>query len=278
MKAVNIYSIRAISNLHVGSGEGDFSIVDKQVQRDPVTGLPTIHASGIKGALREAMEYAEKHETEENKRPIAKSIEEIFGAAVKPEKGKERIIKQGLNNFFDGKLIALPIRSSHHFFYVATCPSLLETLIADLKTFSDGHAKIKPLETLAAVQVEEGAPKHFGNGTGQVMLEDWGASYKDTPVADLTAYFGDRIALLHDDDFATLAKELPIIARNYLVNGISSNLWYEEVVPREARFYTMISRHADKDDLNDFLITSKNLIQLGANATVGYGLCEFKTM
>lgn len=268
MKTVDVYLIRAISNLHVGSGEGDFSIVDKQVQRDPVTGLPTIHASGIKGALREAMEYGKNDDQKA-------TIIDIFGADPKRKDGK---IQQGLNNFFDGKLLGLPIRSSHHFFYVATCPSLLETLIADLKTFCDGHAKIAPLKALAAVSVSKGAPKYFGDDSGQITLEDWSASYKDTSVADLTACFGDRIALLHDDDFAALAAELPIIARNYLVNGISSNLWYEEVVPREARFYTMITRHPDKDDLNTFLTNSNNLVQLGANATVGYGLCEFKTI
>lgn len=272
MKAVNVYLIRAISNLHVGSGEGDFSIVDKQVQRDPVTGLPAIHASGIKGALREAMEY-EANTNNDNAQKA--SIVSIFGADPKRKDGK---IQQGLNNFFDGKLLALPIRSSHHFFYVATCPSLLKTLIADLTTFSNDHAKIKHLETLSAIQIERGAPKYFGNGAGQITLEDWTASHNTAPINGLSDLLGDRIALLHDDDFQTLANELPIIARNYLENGISKNLWYEEVVPREARFYTMISRHADKDDLNAFLKTKDNLVQLGANATVGYGLCEFKTI
>ncbi len=271
MKAVNVYLIRAISNLHVGSGEGDFSIVDKQVQRDPVTGLPIIHASGIKGALREAIEYG-KNDAQKA------AIIDIFGADPKRKGGK---IQQGLNNFFDGKLLGLPIRSSHHFFYVATCRSLLRAFADDLECFSADHALIQPLRTLSDIDAPKRAPLYFGKAApalGSISLEDWSASYDAASVADLTAHFGDRIALLHDDDFATLAKDLPIIARNYLVNGISSNLWYEEVVPREARFYTIITRHAEKDDLNDFLKTKNNLVQLGANATVGYGLCKFKTI
>ncbi len=276
MKAVNIYLIRAISNLHVGSGEGDFSVVDKQVQRDPVTNLPVIHASGIKGALREAMEYeAEQAQDVDVKGQKVAAILSIFGGDPKRKSGN---IQQGLNNFFDGKLIALPIRSSHHFFYVATCPSLLAALKEDLATFSSAHPLIGTLNALQAVAVSKGAPVYFGAKGGNISLESWTAKHDEGQVGSLTDYLGDRIALLHDDDFNTLALELPIIARNYLVNGISSNLWYEEVVPREARFYTMITRHADKDDLNTFLTNSNNLVQLGANATVGYGLCEFKNI
>ena len=50
------YRIEAISNLHVG-GMGDaISIVDLPVQRDVLTGYPTIHASSLKGALRKRCE------------------------------------------------------------------------------------------------------------------------------------------------------------------------------------------------------------------------------
>lgn len=270
MKTMDLYLIRAISNLHVGSGEGDFSVVDKQVQRDPVTNLPVIHASGIKGALREAMEYAAKGNAAQ-----ASLITDIFGADPKRKDGK---IKQGLNNFFDGKLLALPIRSSHNFFYMATCPLLLQAFIADLETFSPGHSLIAALKTLADVTVSNGAPQYFGTAAGSIALEDWTATHNTSSVAAFSSLFGERVALLHNDDFGKLANELPIIARNYLENGISRNLWYEEVVPREARFFTMISRHQDKDELNTFLTTSKHLVQVGANATVGYGLCEFKNL
>lgn len=272
MKTMDLYLIRAISNLHVGSGEGDFSIVDKQVQRDPVTGLPVIHASGIKGALREALEY---HAQNPADAALKTAIDQIFGADPKRKDGK---IKQGLNNFFDGKLLALPIRSSHHFYYMATCPLVLQSFISDLETFSPGHSVIAALNDLAAIPVSESTPQYFGAAAGSIALEDWKATYNTLSITGLSDLFGERIVLLHDSDFKKLSNELPIIARNYLENGISRNLWYEEVVPREARFYTMISRHQDNDELNTFLTTRKHLVQIGANATVGYGLCEFKTI
>lgn len=269
MKTINFYQIRAISNLHVGSGEGDFSIVDKQVQRDPVTGLPTIHASGIKGALREAMvQHAKSDETWNN--PII----EVFGSDPKK---REKKIRQGLNHFFDGKLLVLPIRSSHDFFYRATCPLVLNELIGMLEQFAPEHPLIEPLKNLANIVVEPSKPKYFGNDTKEITLEDWKATFHNLDTSAIQSLTGDRLALLHNDDFLGLAKELPIIARNYLNDGISDNLWYEEVVPRESLFYTMISRHSDNDKLNEFLSLKKHVVQLGANATVGYGLCNFKT-
>lgn len=51
--AATIYYINCLTNLHVGSGDVNFNTIDNEVERDPVTGYPTIHASGIKGALRQ---------------------------------------------------------------------------------------------------------------------------------------------------------------------------------------------------------------------------------
>jgi CRISPR-associated protein Cmr4 len=272
MKTLDFYLIRAISNLHVGSGEGDFSVIDKQVQRDPITQLPTIHSSGIKGALREAMEYEAKNPSEgQNADELKKIVIKIFGTEPKPSNNK---VSQGLNNFFEGKLLALPIRSSRNFYYLATCPNLLNELAQDLETLQNGHQLIDQTEVfLAAIDPKEGTPFYFGTQHPDLRLEDWTAQHQDYGVGFLEPLMGTRIALLHNDDFAKLASELPIIARNYLENGISQNLWYEEAVPREARFYTPIARHRDEDGLNDFLTRKQQLVQIGANATVGYGLC-----
>ncbi|HNU16085.1 MAG TPA: hypothetical protein PKI55_16675, partial [Chitinophagaceae bacterium] len=77
--------------------------------------------------------------------------------------------------------------------------------------------------------------------------------------------------------FKEAAADLPVIARNHLENGISQNLWYERVVPHKAIFLTgIIYEDKDKVMFDDFskAITS-SLVQVGANATVGYGLCKF---
>ena len=53
---VKCFKMECLTNLHVGSGENNYNIVDKEVEKDPVLQVPTIHASGVKGALREHLE------------------------------------------------------------------------------------------------------------------------------------------------------------------------------------------------------------------------------
>ena len=65
--------------------------------------------------------------------------------------------------------------------------------------------------------------------------------------------------------------QLPIIARNCLENGESKNLWYEQVLPRETVLGTLLL--SSEDTLAKVL--NGKVIQIGANATIGYGYCEF---
>jgi len=88
---------------------------------------------------------------------------------------------------------------------------------------------------------------------------------------------GENIALFHDDDLKSLCHELPVIARNNLENGISQNLWYEEVVPRESVFYSFVTYGAgETHTLWNNLNSGNLLLQVGGSATIGYGLCKIK--
>lgn len=64
---------------------------------------------------------------------------------------------------------------------------------------------------------------------------------------------------------------LPIIARNCLENGESSNLWYEQVLPAQSVLATVIQTNGP-EDLNEL---NGAIVQIGANATIGYGYCKF---
>lgn len=72
------------------------------------------------------------------------------------------------------------------------------------------------------------------------------------------------ISLCSDDN-------LPIIARNCLENGESVNLWYEQVLPSQSVLATIIQT-VNKDDLD---MLNGQIVQIGANATIGYGYCKF---
>ncbi|HHT23329.1 MAG TPA: hypothetical protein GXZ87_08490 [Bacteroidales bacterium] len=82
--------------------------------------------------------------------------------------------------------------------------------------------------------------------------------------------------ILTESEFKDFCSDenLPIIARNVLENGESKNLWYEQVLPAETVFYAIIQ--GDGDDLKEVL--DKEIVQIGANATIGYGYCEFNIL
>jgi CRISPR-associated protein Cmr4 len=224
--ATHVYLIRALTNLHVGSGEAGYGVVDKTVQRDPTTNLPTIHMSGIKGALREQLKNAldEKSDHERS----------IFGSAVKEDADK---IQQGKVRFISADLLAYPQ------------PSKSSTVSKPFKMVTSESIKTAFLEKVKCFGLE------FDWAGTQVQGEDWEAMKKH-------------------DDFRKLTDELPVIARNYLEDGTSKNLWYEEFVPREAVFGTLLQ---GPEELLAVLKTKldNQVFQIGANATVGYGYCLF---
>lgn len=263
MANTNFWLLRAVTNLHAGSGDADYGIVDKHVQRDPVTDLPVINASSIKGAFREAFE----DNLSEGK------VTDIFGS--KNRGGRADDLKQGKYRFYSAKLLALPVRASEDFYFMATCPELLADFVKDAATFDvELDATLKGnIQNLLKNKPEPGKPHRYGGSERQVRLEDW-TSVKQTGESGLEALLGERVAVLHAKDFKVLSDELPVIARNHLENGISVNLWYEQVVPREARLYCPM--YCPDKTLEEIFTTAKNnLLQLGGNATVGYGLTKF---
>lgn len=79
------------------------------------------------------------------------------------------------------------------------------------------------------------------------------------------------MVLINSDDYREIP--LPVIARNYLENGESKNLWYEEIVPYDSRFVSVI---IETDEFQEgFLKGLAGFVQVGANASIGYGLCKF---
>ncbi len=75
------------------------------------------------------------------------------------------------------------------------------------------------------------------------------------------------------ENFNSLCSDdnLPIIARNCLENGESTNLWYEQVLPSQSVLATIIQTN-NAEDLD---ILNGAIVQIGANATIGYGYCKF---
>lgn len=235
-----LVKLTCLTNLHVGNGDVNYNIVDNEVEKDPVTNLPTINASGVKGALRNHFKGND-------------NVTNWFGSD--PKEIEER--KPGKIKILSANLLARPYR--------ATSGNSPFQMIA----FQESIDRYKTLCDAFGI-----AEDITDKGTSTVCVEGYklnGSCYK---------ILGDSFCVVNanEESAAKLRKvELPVIARNYLENGISQNLWYEEVVPHESIFYFIAAAEdSDKEVFNSFReeINKSKVIQFGANASIGYGLCK----
>jgi CRISPR-associated protein Cmr4 len=249
----NAYFIQCVTNMHVGSGDTSYGIIDKMVQRDTVTGYPTIHASSLKGALREHFEKKWNSDLR---------VKAIFGK--EGEDGSDS--ETGDYVFLSADLIALPIRCTHQQYVLG-----FDKTIADMINAKAKHIVGKEIFSCKV----NGAQNNFfaENAPAEIYAEDYSlkANAYASPLNTQENLLANKYATLKNEDFATLAKNLPVVARNK-VKG-NKNLWYEEIVPHQTLFLTFIGTSKENSDFTTALTT--DLIQIGANASVGYGLCKF---
>ena len=261
------YLITCLTNMHVGSGEANYGVVDNLVQRDPITEIPIIHSSSLKGALREYFkdEWRDKEGLDK--------LNYVFGTDPIRNGGNTEV---GYYKFFDANLIVLPVRSNIKPFFRATSKFLLDEINEKAKSLGLSTFDINPFNGNA---VTKGNPKVL-NGNNNCSLEDFTAQIGLSLKPNVTSNLGDNPALFYEDDFKELSKHLPVIARNQLENGQSQNLWYEEVVPRESRFVFFVSKLESTElDLSDFdTKIQEKVIQIGGNASIGYGYTKIKKL
>jgi|GEM_PF-189991 len=303
IQTVDFFTIRTLTNLHAGSGDTTYGIVDNMVQRDPASKIPIVHASSLKGALRQYFtEIADKDEEDLITAAAQKNIQHIFGGDSFPRnKGASGDdFSAGSHLFLEAKLLVLPVRSDKMQFFRVVCPELVQDMMDQWKHFGyepDPYVRYAFSLLAGKVQNNELKPTH-GNPIvlvkrtmeGGFCIEDWEISDDQIKVIDANfdpkkdgnsigllenaeGLFGENLVVLHIQDFKSLCEKLPVIARNQLENGISQNLFYEEVVPRESKFFSFVVRPFGD---NSFASKMNNTrIQVGGNATIGYGQCKF---
>ena len=225
-----VFKITAKTNLHVGNESGgDFTIIDKAIQRDPLTGLPCINSSSLKGAINEfCCNSPESCLRGDDKKAIRK---QLFGSDKLDKKGDSQ---KGEAIFFDAKLLFLPQQDDNTLFHYVTSDNVVSMMNDRVKLFTPSFNYSKP-----------------ANYNGKSVKTD-----------------NENFTALCSDD------NLPIIARNVLDNGESKNLWYEQVLPAETVLYTIIQEEGN--ELANAL--DGKIVQIGANATIGYGYCKFELM
>ena len=273
----HFYAVKCLTNMHMGSGDTNFNIIDNEVQKDPINHYPVMHASGIKGALRDYFKGIGTSSTE---------IENIFGSErLDDQASNMQKTKPGMLKFLPAQVFCMPVQSAD-----TNAPYYLATSLELLKGFGDIYYALTGKEPTSgfrnsvnslneaeayykkqcSIKIEDNTFNiQYQNRISSPILEFVKKSYPD-------AYdYGKLLILPH----ACLSSiQLPILARNQLNNGISKNLWYEEVVPHGTVFcFGVLSDGTQAGDkaLDYFHNKVKGqVVQFGGNASIGCGLTK----
>jgi CRISPR-associated protein Cmr4 len=268
------YVIKALTNIHPGSGDESYGTVDKVVQRDPADNLPCINSTSLKGALREYFENESGLSGED--------VKFIFGE--KPNvNNPNRQQAKGNYQFFAANLLSLPVRSTRIPdykgipYYNVTSENILNNLLDLCSALNYSNEVLQELKVLK--NLEEDQPTIF-EGDNPVLLEGIKGKIANDPKPNTTScknLIGQHMAITSGIQMKDFGEALPIIARNQLENGESKNLWYEEVLPRETRFYFFLRIPEGENKRFESFEKEilENVIQIGANASVGFGYCTF---
>lgn len=250
----NVWFITTKTNLHVGNeNTSSYGLIDLAVQRNVTTGLPCINSSSLKGALSE---YA----SHKGLTPLQRIG--IFGS----DKTKEnKDTKKGQYTFFDANILFLPVQDENNLYHLETSHDVIKRFKNQLGLFG----------------------VYFKDGNEELDDDSVLKILKETLQIQKVVKFAEP----DDAKFIEWCSDdnLPIIARNVLENGESKNLWYEQVVPAETVFYTVIDdndasiKKHENDEKGEKKVLEKmmknaSFIQIGANATIGYGYCKFTNL
>jgi CRISPR-associated protein Cmr4 len=286
-EAYRLIGLFAETSLHPGTGSTT-DVVDLPIQREKHTQFPIIQSSGLKGAMREKTEQG----------PEKNFAEVIFGPSDSDHAGSIAIT--------DARLLAFPVRSLTGVYVWVTCPSVISRLNRDLALIR------KPEDLLPepAPAVGDALIAEESNLSGNLVLEEvlFKADPKDAKIvsncikiissfvpSDNAAYtsikakMGTHLVVIHDNDFSPLVTTATqVTARNVLNKDTktSKNLWYEESLPPDTLFYTVVMaakpRNSNsgltdgKDVLGKLagaLMDNGGYLQIGGNETVGMGWC-----
>jgi len=286
----------AETSLHPGTGSTT-GIVDLPIQRERHTGFPTIQASGLKGAMREVAEAYYK-ENGDNKRD---EVDAIFGPEESDYASSLAIA--------DARILAFPARSLSEVYVWVTCPAVISRLKRDANLIGAGY------EELPDVTVEKGkalAVSDCGLGNPLVLEEfsfELDVSKSDdvkkcvSKVMELLPNKGENDAhsavrrkmkkhliIIGNEDFKYLVNSATQVSARIKLNdkktttGGGGNLWYEESLPPDCLFYTLLLATKPRvssgtiRDANDVLAKVrgivKDYIQIAGNETVGMGWCS----
>ncbi len=260
----SILGLLAETSIHPGAGQ-DAGFVDLPVAREAATDYPVIVGSSFKGAL---LDRARAENWDDSKRDKVLGRQDHAGSLV----------------VSDARLILLPVRSLTSQYKWVTCPHLLERLQRDQRRagLTSTEVEIPKFAELHCLGADDGElyleERQFTNAGP--LPDDVRNSLESLIATESHAAtrkrLADQVVILNDSDFAWFARYgLAINARNVLHNEkkTSENLWYEETIPPDSLFYSLLCDRNGGGSLDDVksLFADHSYIQVGGNETVGQG-------
>jgi CRISPR-associated protein Cmr4 len=285
----------SLTSAHPGTGQA-VGVVDLPVQREVHTELPMIQASGIKGAWR--------HDAEMKRG----SDDALLLAAFGPPTGRASDFAGSLS-FTDARIVAFPVRSAVGLLAWVTSPFCWNRMVRDATTVSAVQVPPAPQIDVGNAVVAENCPCVLQDSTdSQLILEAYTFSAKKDVVVDqcsqwladqvaavpeqVKSDFYNRLIFVDDDSFRDLTKHgADIVARITLgsagtTSSEGGNLWYEELIPPETIFYSLVfasdsrADNAGQGNGGNFSAdqifsvikdTDKSVLQIGGEASIGRG-------
>jgi len=287
-RSSDILLIKAITNLHPGSGRGG-EVVDLPVQKDNL-GFPIIYSSSIKGAMKSAF-WQHDQDTD--------VIKALFGPDPEDEEKYSSAVA-----VLDAFVLAFPVRSLEGVYAFATCPLLLRRL----SEYSElAGRRLDYVEELATKQIGRGSclvsQKTFSIlvseaiGDRIIINEEIDAKCEKIDGGSIERLEGaldidsGRLILLNDDD-AQIAMGRSLVRvtrirvereRKIVERG---GLWTEEYIPWGTVFATSLLYSKSKkinwgaqevrERLKGLLNKTKNYLIIGGDETVGRGIVKLK--
>jgi len=299
---INLLSIiRTLSPLHCGVGVG-MNDIEAPVIRHKVSGHPIIPGSSIKGVLKD--EYSTKAVDKKD------DIEALFGADSTDQNIFASAISVG-----DAILLALPVRSFYGTFAYLASPYTLQqfkasVIRASLKKDLPSiplHLGLQAANDNYRVMITTNSFLQYHQENKSILLEELDLiidSQKANEWAELIAdFFYDseeekdmfkrRFAIVDDNALNFLCTtSLPVNAHIRIneETGTVDNgaLWYEETVPAETLFISIIGVDRsykngltkDADSMAKILYTEDKttdlFTQFGGKSTTGNGLVSVR--
>lgn len=303
--------IHALTSLHPGSGTA-LGVVDLPVQRERHTGWPIVPGSSLKGVLRDecrrAVAASGGGTLEE-----ANNDSCVTNAFGPPRVDAEETSYAGALAVTDARVVAFPVRSMVGVFAWVTCPAVLERMSRDLaycrskgaSQAADSWPTSFPTPAKNQAAVPSTSELTLTNQKQEILLleefEFTKASMTSDPIAEWFAtYAVDKameervrrsLVVLNDDDYSHFVRNATeIVARiglDYKRKTVKQGaLFYEEFLPPETVMFSLLTieegRQAGappmsaQDILTFFAESVPPYIQIGADETIGKGLCAIR--